>query len=435
MDLAYFSSMAFYANYSTLQDVYLTLVSVGATLGLQSGDTVTIKDSVSGSSYIYTGSTSNNPTARTFQVYTSGTPSVNIQTTAQNLVSVINQDPNNSLFVAQYISSFGQLPGQMQIFAQNLSQSVFSITSSRQSCWSPTIPSSGTTYQSANVSVKNGLAVSQLSKPESVPPSFLLPVGSPNFPIAKILPVRTALLVVKPEEGVFLVTGTSPQSLTVTTLDTTAFIRGSETLVALNNAGYFFTTQGAMLANESGCEIMSRSVQGDVLALSSYQYLNFSKLAFSVGYQSDNAYILFLQQSAGDTYSTLQYRYNWITQGWTTWNIPCTSAVVNTADDRLYIATPDGYILQERKTFSNQDYADQSEPITIVAVGAGDNSLELTSVVGIKLGDQVTQTNGGITSAGFVVDLDVYDNVVYLSDISGFVSGSAEYISSIHADE
>ena len=76
-------------------------------------------------------------------------------------------------------------------------------------------------------------------------------------------------MVVKPEEGVFMVTGTSPQALTVTTLDTTAFIKGSETMAALNNSGYFFTTQGVMLVNESGCEIMSRNIQGEVLALAS----------------------------------------------------------------------------------------------------------------------------------------------------------------------
>ncbi len=539
-DAAYFSSMAFYANYSTLQDVFLTLDAVGASLGIQVGDTVAIKDSTSATTYTYTGATStagtsvspattatalnvsvningdgdhnivvddagthtgaqvaskmqiairaltansafnqaainattvvyttvytvtsgavaatsrpssvvitgagaatlklgvanggtetagtnaNNPTTRTFAIYTAGTASVNIQTTAQNLVQVINQDPNNTLYIIEYISTFSDLPGQMEIFAQNLSQAFFSVTSSRTTCWTPTVPASGTTYASASVSVPNGLFIAQTSKPESVPPSFLLNVGSPNFPIERIIPVRTALIVVKPQEGIFEITGNSPTTLTVTTLDTTAFINGSETMAALNNSGYFFTTQGVMLVNESGCEIMSRNVQGDVLALASSNYPSFGSLAFGVGYQSDNAYILFLQQDPTDTYSTLQYRYNWITQAWTTWNKPCTAAVINTADDSLYLATPEGYILKERKTFTNADYADETIAITINSVGT--LALTLASSLSVSVGDQISQTVAGVPYTAFVTANDITTGIVSVDSTTGFIAAAA----------
>jgi hypothetical protein len=251
----------------------------------------------------------------------------------------------------------------------------------------------------------------------------LLQVGSPNFPISRIIPVRTALIIVKPEEGVFEITGTSPTSLTVTTLDTTAFINGSETMAALNNSGYFFTTQGVMLVNESGCEIMSRNVQGDVLELASYDYPDFASLAFSIGYQSDNAYILFLQKESTDTYSTLQYRYNWITQAWTTWDLKCTAAVVNTANDRLYLATPEGYILEERKTFTNQDYADTTTSITISSIGT--DSFVLASSANVNVGDYLSQTNGGATYSCNVLTNDTVTNTVTVSSVVGFVTGTA----------
>jgi hypothetical protein len=542
-DAAYFNNMAFYANYSTLQDVLITLVAVGPSAGLQVGDTVSLKDSTTATTYTYTGAASsagtsvsgntpattataltfsiningdgaqsitvddggthtgaavaaamqvaihalvansafnqsaisnatvvyttvytitsgtiastdfpstvvitgagastlklgvgnggtetagtnaNNPTTRTFSIVTSGSPSTNIQATAQNLVSVINQDPNNVFYIIQYTSTFSGLPGQMKLFAQNLSQAFFSVTSSRTTAWSPALPSSGTTYSSANVTVPNGMFVSQVAKPESVPPSFIEFVGSPNFPIERIIPVRTALIVVKPEEGVFEVTGTSPTTLTVTTLDTTAFIIGSETMAALNNAGYFFTTQGVMLVNESGCEIMSRNIQGEILNLASSLYPNFPTLAFGLGYQSDNAYILFLQKNPSDTYSTLQYRYNWITQGWTTWDISCTAAIVNTANDRLYLATPQGFILEERKTFTNSDYADETIAINITAVGA--STLTLTTSVNVGIGDQIAQTTLGVTSTCFVLANDTTTNIVTVTTTTGFVTGAA----------
>lgn len=543
-DAAYFSSMAFYANYSTLQNVLLTLDAVGASAGIQVGDTIGITDSTSATTYTYTGAAStagksisgaspattasslsfdvdvngdgpqtinvddggshtgahiaaviqaairaltanssvnqaaitaatcvyttvytitsgstattsnpssvavtgmgaatlllglsnggtepagvnaNNPTTRTFAVFESGTPAANIQATAQNIVSVINQDPNNTLFFMQYISGFTDLPGQMKLFAQNLSQAFFSVVSSRTTCWTPALPVSGITYASSNDTVPNGIFISEISKPESVPPSFLLNVGSPNFPISRIIPVRTALIVVKPEEGVFEITGTSPTTLTVTTLDTTAFINGSETMSALNNSGYFFTTQGVMLVNESGCEIMSRNVQGDILALASYSFPNFASLAFGLGYQSDNAYILFLQENPTDTYSTLQYRYNWITQAWTNWDIPCTAAVVNTADDRLYLATPQGYILQERKTFTNQDYADQVISVTINSVDTA-TTMTLASSINVSIGDQISQTNMAVIYTAFVLDNNIATNVITVADTTGFIAGAA----------
>lgn len=546
MDAAYFNSMAFYANYSTLQNVLFTLDAVGAPLGIQVGDTVSLTDSDSATTYTYTGATStagtsvsgstpattatalsfdvnidgdgaqtivvddsgthtgaavaaaiqaairgltansefnqpsidavtcvyttvytitsgavaangqassvvvtgagastlklgvanggtetagtnaNDPTGRTFAVYTSGTPAVNIQTTAQNLISVINRDPNNALYVVQYVSTFSGLPGQMQVYAQNLSQEFFSLTSSRTTCWTPALPTSGTTYPSSNVSVQNYLAISQVSKPESVPPAFTLPVGSPNFPIERIIPVRTALIVVKPQEGVFQVTGTTPTTLTVTTLDTTAFINGSETMAALNNSGYFFTTQGVMLVNESGCEIMSRNVQGDILALASHLYPDFPTLAFGVGYQSDNAYILFLQRDPTDEYSTLQYRYNWITQAWTNWNILCTAAVVNTANDRLYLATPDGYILEERKSFTNQDYADPTTEITITDIDDDELTMTLSDSSEVGVGDQISQVDGPTTYTAIVTSNDIVTNVIGVSSTEGFQTGTAD---------
>ena len=550
-DAAYFSSMAFYANFATLENVFLTLDSVGASAGIQVGDTISITDSGSATTYTYTGAAStagtsvsgaspaitatslsfsvningdgaqtiavddggthtganiatviqaairaltannplnqpaisaatcvyttvytissgtvattglpstvavtgsgastlelgianggtetagtnaNNPTSRTFAISSSNTPSVNIQQTAQNIVQVINQDPNNTLYIIQYTSTYAGLPGMMQITAQNYSQAFFSVVSSRITCWTPALPSSGTSYSSSNVTVQNGIMISEIAKPESVPPSFILQIGSPNFPITRLIPVRTALIVVKPEEGVFEITGTSPSTLTVTTLDTTAYIKGSETMAPLNNSGYFFTTQGVMLVNESGCQIMSRNIQGDILALASYSYPNFASLAFGLGYQSDDAYILFCQENTADTYSTIQYRYNWITQGWTTWNIPCTAAVVNTENDRIYLATPDGYIIEERKTFSNLDYADETTAITISSISG--LTMMLASSMNVNVGDQITQVSGSTTYTCFVTANNSVTNVITVTSVTGFTTGAANDIASINS--
>jgi hypothetical protein len=433
-DMAFYNNMAFFANFTTIQNVFFTLDSVGSPSGLQVGDTVSFTDSTSATTYTYTGvSGSNNPTLRHFQIVTGGTAASNIQATAQNLVTVLNRDPNNFLFTLQYVSGYAGLPGQMYMEAQNLSQAFFSITSSRITCWTPPlIPTSGTAYSSSAVSLQNTMFISQVGKPESVPPSFTFPVGSVNFPIQRIIALRTALFVIKPEEGIFMVTGTSPTSLSVTPIDTTAFIKGSETLAPLNNSGFFFSTQAGLSVNESGAEIVSRNVERDLLALSAYTYPNFSELAFAVGYQSDRAWILFLQANPSDLWSTLQYRYNWITQTWTTWNKPCTAAIVNPADDRLYIATPTGHILQERKTDTDKDYADESTVVDILSIGT--LSFTLSDSTSVNIDDVIIQTVGGNSVQCQVTGNDELTGVVTVTTVAGFVTGTAVDYASINTN-
>ena len=432
-EAAYFNSMAFYANLATAQTMGVTLFSVGSPSGLQSGDTVTFKDIATSTIIQITAGASNDASTGTFQLVTGGSPAANIAATAQNLVTVANQITltTNNLFYLQYVSGFSGLPGQIQITAQNLSQGQFSMSATRGFSFPNSYGIVGTSFKSTNTISPNLLAISNVGMPESVPPFQLEPVGSPNYSITRLLPVRQGMIICKAGEGVWLATGSTPSTISIQPLDTTAFIKGSETLATLNNAGYFFTTQGVMLANESGCEIMSRNIQGDILELASYEYTHFNSLAFAVGYQSDNAYILFCQAAPTDTYSTIQYRYNWITQAWTTWNIPCTAAIVNPANDRLYLATPQGYILEERKTFTNTDYADETQAITISSVGTG--TLTLASSVNVGIGDQIAQTVSGTLYTAYVLTNNTTTGVIGVTSTTGFTAAAASDIVAIES--
>ena len=429
-EAAYFNSMALYANIATAQSLGVTLFSVGSPGGLQSGDVITMEDSTTHVIVQLTGGSSNVASTGTFNVVTGGSPAANIAATAQNIVSVANQitATTNNLFYLQYVSGYAGLPGQITVTAQNLSQGVFTFSATRGFALPNSYGIVVGAFTSTNTVSPNLLAISNVGMPESVPPSQLEPVGSPNYSITRLLPVRTGCLIIKAGEGVWLATGSSPSTLSITSLDTTAFIKGSETLAALNNSGYFFTTQGVMLANESGCEIMSRNIQGDILDYASYNYTNFPSLAFAVGYQSDNAYIIFLMQNTSDTYPTLQYRYNWITQAWTQWNIPCTAAVVNPANDRLYLATPQGYILEERKTFTSTDYADKTNAITISHVGTG--TLTLSSSAGVAVGDQISQSS----YTAYVTSNNTTTGVIGVTSTAGFTAAAASDISAIAWD-
>jgi hypothetical protein len=430
-DICTFQGMTFYFNCTTIQQFYITLIAVGAPSGFQIGDTISL---VGTGTRTYTGAAANNFATGAFLVSTGGTVAQNIDATARNLVSAINQDPNNTEFYAGYLSGYSQLPGQILVYARNLGHAAFTSVSTRGAAFSPTIPSSGVTYISSNNQVVNGFYVSKSGQPEAVPAQNLQFIGtganSASFTIYRGIALRDAVIV-ETKGGVFRITGTSPSNLTVQPFDNTVVLNGIDTAVALNNSVYSYTTQAVISVTESGSQIISRNVEGDLLQLSAMS--NFSALAFGVAYESDRKYLLWTPSSSLDTYPTIAYVYNWITQSYTTWSINATCAVVNPYDNKLYIGGVGGKVLQERKTFTVADYADGETAVNIVS--ASGTSVTLTSaasaVIGYSLGQGLTAGMGGIS--GVITAVDTNTNIVTLATTVAFTAGAASLYAPINA--
>lgn len=76
----------------------------------------------------------------TFLVATAGTPGQNIEQTAQNLISVINQSASNTLLYGYYTSAVDDLPGQMLFEERAIGGSAFFATSTAGTSFSPPLP-------------------------------------------------------------------------------------------------------------------------------------------------------------------------------------------------------------------------------------------------------------------------------------------------------
>jgi hypothetical protein len=430
-DICTFQGMTFYFNCTTIQQFYITMIAVGSPNGVQIDDTISL---VGTATRTYTGKSANNFASQQFKVDTAGTVAQNIDATARNLVSAINQDPSNTEFYAGYLSGYAQLPGQILIYARNLGHAAFTATSSRGGAYSPTIPSSGVTYISTNNQVVNGFYVSKSGQPEAVPTQNLQFIGtganSASFTIYRGIALRDAVIV-NTKGGVFRITGTSPSSLTVQPFDNTVVQNGIDTAVPLNNSVYTYSTQAVISVTESGSQIISRNVEGDLLQLSAMS--NFAALAFGVAYESDRKYLLWTPATTADTYPTIAYVYNWITQSYTTWSINATCAVVNPNDNRLYIGGVSGKVLQERKSFTVADYADTETAVNVVSVSG--TAVTLTSaadaVIGYSLGQGITSGVGGIS--GVITAVNTVTNVVTLATSVAFTAGAAFLYAPINA--
>lgn len=424
-DICQFLGMMFYANCSTIQQFYINLISVGSPNGIQNGDTISL---VGTATNTYTGAGSNDFTMQQFKVVTGGTVAADIDATARNIVSAINQDPTNTEFYAYYVSGFSQLPGQILIQARNLSHAIFYGLCSRTGTpgpFSPPLPVSGITYPSSNNTVLNGVYISKLNQPEAVPLVNLIFVGSGDQSIYRVYALRDAVIV-EAQGGVYRITGTSPDTLVVTPFDNTVIQFGIDTGVTLNNSVYSNTTQGIISVTESGSQIMSRNVEGDILELSAPSiYTNFLTTAFAISYESDRKFVYCLSSSPTDVVSTIQYVFNWITQSWSTWNLSITSGIVNPFDNLLYLAGSDGQVLQERKSFTLTDYVDREYAVTIT--GQSGKVVTLSSVTNAVVGYSLAQhvVVGSVEIASIITAVDTIHSTVTVTDTIAWYLGQA----------
>lgn len=381
LDMCQFKGYALYANTQVRQKFFLTMLSVGASDGVQVGDTVTVNG------VVYTGAAAEDIGADEFDVETGLTPAENIDLTARSLVRVINRSTSTDGVYALYVSGFGDLPGQIVIFERTLGGGTFTIATSRTTAFSPVLP--GTSSADRKL---NGLYWSKPQQPEAVPLVNNITVGSANSPIQRIIALRDSVIIFKPE-GVYRLTGESAPFV-VNLLDDTIRLIGSNTCASLNNQIFCLTNQFVVAVSETSVAIVSRPIEKDLQRLLTADFLEEILLdvqLFGVGYETDRKYVLALPSDAEDIRATQYYVYNTVTQTWTRWTLPSAMsyAIVNSYDDKMYWLGDSLY--QERKDFDLSDYADFEYTKTLSSYAG--TTLTLNNTTSIEVGSKIVESD------------------------------------------
>ena len=423
LDICYFSNMTFFANTTNLQNVFMTMISVGSPNGVQAGDTITINGMVFTAS-----ATTQDPTTNTFKIDTGDTPAINIDTTSKNLVACINQSPTNTTIYAYYPVGYNDLPGLIYLVARAFTTASFVITGSRGGAFSPSLPPSGTTYASSNQNNVNSVMISKLNEPEAVPLVNQLFIGGGDQPILRVIALRDSVVVLK-TDGIFRITGTSPDALTVTPFDTTIFLIAGDTAVTLNNSIYAVSSQMVVAISESGVEIVSRNIEGDLLRFATLPA--FPTASFAVPYESERFYILFIPTTSTDTTATQIYVYNWLLKTWTRWTIACTAGLVSQQpDNKLYLGVSynPSFLYQEIKTYNPNgfDFGDDRYPVTITGISG--LVVSLTSAANAQVGQSLLQDN----LDSVITAVDLVGNTVTVTDLLSWTDGAATLVRPIN---
>ena len=367
------------ATHSVLVTVAATSTSAGVTIEFE--DVLTL----AGTEYYASAATT--VANHEFQVFTSGTPAENIQDTSLALITVINRLSSNTSIYAYYLSGFTDLPGQLALEGRTVAVGQFYATSTAGDSFNPTLPTSGTTVSSDDNAMQNGIFISKLNQPESVPLYAYVLVGSANKPIRRIKALRDSTFIFK-DDGIFRFTGTDFQSIVVSLFDGSKKLAAYDSPAVFDNQIFCFVDQGIGAVSEQGVQIISKPIENQLLVVS--QFSNFKDNTFGLGYDSDRKYYFWTVSTADDTYPTVCWVWNSITSTWTDNDLPRSCGIVNSGTNKLYMGNPvNNYVYVERKTFTNLDYADEAYPLTITHVNG--NYLTVTDVSNVALGDAVLQ--------------------------------------------
>jgi len=260
---------------------------------------------------------------------------------------------------------------------------------------------------SENEKRANRIYYSKFQQPEAVPSVNYFDVGAQDKSILRILPLRNSLFVFK-EDGLYRISGESaPFQLEL--FDVSFNVLAPDSVVVCNNVIYAWTTQGIQSLTEGGASIISRSIDNIILKTQSSNFANFKTATWGVGYESDNSYLVYTVSQQEDEVATIAYRFSTLTNTWTTYKLSHVAGIINSANDKLYLAASDvAFIEQERKTFSRLDYTDREIDSYASSNKISKNAIKLPTVTGLSVGDVITQDQT-ITTTNFNILLEKLD--------------------------
>lgn len=282
-------------------------------------------------------------------------------------------------------------------------------------------------FSSDNSVSPNRVYYSKLNQPEAVPILNYIDVGPKDSEIKRIIPLRDNLFALK-SDGVYIITGSTAPNFGARLLDGSVKITAPDTAVVLNNKIYCLSSEGVVSVTEGGVGIVSRNIEDKILGVTNFKFNN-TNIPFSVAYDTDRAFIVWLQTRTTDEIATQAYRYNTFTQTWTRWTKSATCALVGN-NDKLYIGDGDrNFLMEERKNFDRTDYSDRDFTLSIPVNAVSSSIIEISSTQEVNEGDVIRQLQTVTVSQYnrllLKLDIDVgLDDTDYFSSLQAFAGDS-----------
>lgn len=204
----------------------------------------------------------------------------------------------------------------------------------------------------------SSIAWTPLGEPDAVPVLQFAQVGKFENPVLSSIVLGNALYLLK-ADGLYRLSGDVPTVFALDQVDTTVEFIAPYAPFTLGGNAYALTTEGLKMWTETGKpQPMDIGVSRDILDIIVKNRSAVDQYAFSVNYESDRTMLLWLPNTPTSERADFAYRYNYLTETWTTESTDALCAIVSPTKDRLVIGTPGlgGRVLLERKSRTSTDY-------------------------------------------------------------------------------
>lgn len=245
---------------------------------------------------------------------------------------------------------------------------------------------------STNEDRKNRIYYSKVNQPEAVPLLNYFDVGAQDKAILRIFPLRDTLFVFK-EDGLFRISGEAAPFV-LSLFDGSCILIAPDSIGLLNNILYFWTRYGINACSEAGVSNppLSRDIDTLIIPTPVKNLASFTTSTFGLGYESDNSYIVWTIDNSEDEVATIAYRYCNLTNTWTNYDKSNTCGLVNPITNKMYLGAGDtNFLEEERKNFLRTDFADREFTNTLGDNKYFGNSLLLSNINNITVGDVIVQ--------------------------------------------
>lgn len=226
----------------------------------------------------------------------------------------------------------------------------------------------------------NAFAYSKIREMEAFPLRNRGTVGEKGVEVGAVSFLRDSV-VVWTYQGVYRLTGDSPDTFAATLLDPTAKLVSPNSVVQMGQSAIGWTTNGVIQIDESGWRVLSDDITPTLEALTNSRLPELRQKAFAIAVESDKVYELWYPTSAGSVIYEA-YFCSLATGRWSSRALFEASSggsadcgLYRSDEDRIYWAgiTPNagfgtaGVVYKERKALSSADHQEDISRVT----GAG----------------------------------------------------------------
>ncbi len=284
-----------------------------------------------------------------FWVENSGTAVQNIEDTLDELLSAINRADTDGL-QAYKVSD---VPGAFAVEALNntYSKTAFTFETNRPEAF---LPNMLTTPEATRDEQEHLLFYSKYQQPEAVPLLNNIPIGSENFPILRLAALQNSLIIFK-KDGVYQLTGTSPESFRMRVMDPNLQIIAPNSVAVVHNRAYALSDRGIVSVGENDIRIESSDIHTELFDVTdgfSVEDSAFQRNVFGHGIEDTGEYIL---QWSDSDYTC--YVYSAISGRWCKWTFGAATRIYRMTsyiDGSVYFT--DGFTRYVLKRSTRNDY-------------------------------------------------------------------------------